>query len=98
MARITRQQADAQAQTLNRLLGLPVDCYELAADGRYEAQVGCIHICAQNGTHTIYQLSNEAGACRGLAYGLSVREAYEWLSAAIEGVRLAQQYCQAGQG
>ena len=90
MTRITRKQAYEMARILNNSLSLPVEAYELNDEtGRYEAQVGCIHICSQNGTNNIHQLSNAAGGVRWLAYGLTVREAYEWLSAAVEGVRLA---------
>ena len=91
MNRIARKQADEMARILNNYLSLPVEPYELNDEtGRYEAQIGCIHICSQNGTNTVYQMSNEAGGCRGLAYGLTIRECYEWLSAAVEGVRLAK--------
>ena len=91
MARITRKQADTIAARLNAMLGRPEDCYVLDEDtGRYVAQIGCIHVCAQNGTHNVYELSNAAGGCRGLAYGLTIRETYDWLQAACEGVRLAQ--------
>ena len=90
MNRITRKQADEMARILNNCLSLPVEPYELNDEtGRYEARVGCIHICGQNGTHNIHQLTNEGGGVRALAYGLTVREAYQWLSAAVEGVRLA---------
>jgi hypothetical protein len=93
MTRITRKQADEMARILNNCLSLPVESYQLnPLSGSYESQIGCIHICGQNGTNNVYQVSNEAGGVRGLAYGLTVREAYEWLSAAVEGVRLAQQY------
>jgi hypothetical protein len=91
MSRVTRKQADEMAVILNNTLALPVAPYALNPEtGRQEAQVGCIHICSQNGTNNVYQLDNAAGGCRGLAYGLTLREAYDWLSAAVEGARLAQ--------
>ena len=93
MSRITRKQADEMARILNNCLALPVEPYLLnPVSGHYESQIGCIHICGQNGTNNVYQVDNAAGGCRGLAYGLTVREAYEWLSAAIEGVRLANKH------
>ena len=97
MNRITRKQADEMARILNNSLSLPVEAYALNEEtGRYEAQVGCIHVCSQNGANNIHQMSNAAGGVRGLAYGLTMREAYEWLSAAVEGVRLANLYGQKG--
>ena len=90
MTRITRKQADEMARILNNSLSLPVEPYELNEEtGSYEARIGCIHLCNQNGTLNIHQLANEGGGVRALAYGLTVREAYKWLSAALEGVRLA---------
>ena len=90
MNRITRKQADEMARILNNCLSLPVEPYELNDEtGRYEARIGCIHICGQNDGNNIHQVSNEAGGVRALAYGLTVREADQWLSAAVEGVRLA---------
>ena len=95
MNRITRKQADEMARILNNSLSLPVEPYELNEEtGMYEARIGCIHICSKSGTNNIHQMSNDAGGVRGLAYGLTVREAYEWLSAALEGVRLANQHGQ----
>lgn len=93
MQRITRQQAETMARRLNESLGLPVECYlKEESSGKYVAQIGCIHIVSQNGTNNIYRLSNESGGCQGLAYGLTIRECYEWLSAALVGVQLARKY------
>ena len=91
MARITRKQADILATRLNTMLGRPEECYLMdETTGKYVAQIGCIHISAQNGTHNIYELANAAGGCRGLAHGLTIRECYDWLQAACEGVQLAR--------
>jgi hypothetical protein len=86
MARVTRKQADGQAVTLCRVLGLPTEPF--TAEHRW--QIGCIHVCGVNGGYNIEQVFNEAGACKGLAYGLTAREAWEWLTAAITGAQLAQ--------
>ena len=91
MARITRKQADTIATRLNAMLGRPEECYLLdETTGQYVAQIGCIHICAQNGAHNIYETVNAGGGVRGLAYGLTKRECHDWLQAACEGVRLAR--------
>ena len=93
MNRITRKQADEMARILNRSLALPVEPYlQNPVTAQYVAQIGCIHICGQNGTNTICQMENLSGGVRGMAYGLTLREAYDWLSAAIEGVRLANKH------
>ena len=81
--RITRKMSDKQAERLNWLLGTPEQPYK---DGK--AQVGCIHIVSQNGTNNIYQMDNEAGGCKGLAYGLKQSEVYLWLTAAQAGINL----------
>ena len=90
MTRISRKQVDAQAVTLNRILGLPEDTYTLQADGTYLAQIGCIHICSQNGTNNVYQMANKSGGCCALAVGLTMGEVYLWLTAAVNGAQLAQ--------
>ena len=91
MPRVTRKQADILATRLNSMLSRPEECYLLdETTGQYVAQIGCIHICAQGVTHNIYELANSAGGCRGLAYWLTIRECYDWLQAACEGVRLAR--------
>lgn len=87
MSRITRKQVDTLAERLCTALNLPEAPYT-EVDGRYEAQVGCIHIISQNGSHNVYQMCNEAGGCRGLAYGLTLRECDTWLRGALEVARL----------
>ena len=89
MDRITRKQVDKTAERLNGMLGLPIEPYALdETSGRYVAQLGCIHIDSQNGTNNIYQLANDAGGCVGLSYGLTLREADNWLKAAMAGIQL----------
>jgi hypothetical protein len=41
-----------------------------------------------NGYNNIYQL--EGLGSRGLAYGLTLRQAHEWISAAMQGIQMAQ--------
>ena len=89
MNRITRKQADEMARRLNGMLGLPIETYALdETSGRYVSQIGCIHIVAQNGTHNVYQMANDVGGVKGLAYGVTLREAYDWLNAAMVGIQL----------
>ena len=89
MARITRKVADESARRLNEILGLPTECYlKNEQTGRYDSQIGCIHIVAQNGTHNIYQMHNEAGGCKALAVGLTLRECNDWFNTAMVGIML----------
>lgn len=89
MTRITRKHVEESARRLNAILGLPTETYVLNKEsGRYEAQLGCIHLCSQNGAHNIYQMDNASGGCKGLAYGLTLREANDWLNAAMVGLAL----------
>ena len=73
--RIQRKWVDGSAETLCEVLGLPV--------GRYE--VGNIFVQSQHGYNTIQQITSDGGACQTLATGLTLREAHEWLCAAIRG-------------
>lgn len=88
--RLTRKTAEILCARLNETLGLPKECYLQQEDGRYNAQIGCIHIYGVNGGYNVCQMINPAGGVRVLAYGLSAREAYQWLTAALEGIRLAR--------
>ena len=88
--RITRKTAEILCSRLNETLGLPAECYIKGEDGGHVAQVGCIHLYGVNGGYNVCQLANSAGGVRVMAYGLSAREAYDWLAAALEGVRLAR--------
>jgi hypothetical protein len=83
MARITRKQLDTMEQRLNATLGRPEEAY---LDGK--AQIGNIHLQGVNGAYNVYEVNNSAGGVKGLAYGLSTREAYEWLQGALTAVRL----------
>jgi hypothetical protein len=83
MARITRKQLDALEQRLNVALDRPIVAYQ---DGK--AQIGHIHLHGCNGGLNIYVMGNEAGGVGGLAYGLTTREAYEWLQGALTGLSL----------
>lgn len=73
------------ARSLNEVLGLPVEYW---LDGK--SQVGNIHAEQVADYLNILQAVNTGGACRQLVGGLTRREAHRWLSAAIDGVRLAR--------
>lgn len=91
MTRTTRKQVDNLASILCGELSLPLEPYAKVENGTFKAQVGCIHISSQNSTNNVYQICNENGGCRGLAYGLTLRECETWLQAAITGVRLSKE-------
>ena len=78
MSRITRQNVESSLETLNRVLGLPLE---------YGEQ-GHIFLQQQNGYNNIYQQSGPG--CSGLAYGLTMRQAHEWISAALQGIQMAK--------
>ena len=73
--RIKRSHVDGSAATLCEVLGLPVDKYE----------VGNIFVQSQYGYNTIQQIMSDGGGVQTLATGLTLREAHEWLCAAIRG-------------
>lgn len=71
------------ALTLNRLLGRPIEAF---VDGQW--QIGHVHLRHYNGAYNVHEMSNESGGVKGLAYGLSARESYEWLRGAVTAVQL----------
>jgi hypothetical protein len=83
MSRITRQNVESSLQTLNQVLGLPA---EFSIDG--EKQNGHIFLQQQNGHNNIYQ--NCGVGASSLAAGLTMRQAHEWISAALQGIQMAK--------
>ena len=83
--RVSRRDVDEMVYCLNEALGLPVDYWR---DG--ESQVGNIHAEEVADYLNILQTVSTGGACKQLAGGFTRREAHRWLSAAIDGVRLAR--------
>jgi hypothetical protein len=94
MARLTRKHVEFMIHHLNETLDLPVETYVLDEEtGERIAQIGCIHLVRSGTGFTIYQLVNDAGACRSLACSLSTAEAHNWIIAALAGVTLARTRC-----
>jgi hypothetical protein len=85
MSRITRKQLDTLEQRLNNALGRPMEAYTDSG-----AQIGNIHLEGANGGYNVYEMHNLFGGVRGLAYGLTAREAYEWLNGALVALQLAR--------
>jgi hypothetical protein len=85
MSRITRKQLDSLEQRLNVALDRPTVAYENG-----QAQLGHVHLYGCNGALNIYEMASLSGGVRGLAYGLSTREAYEWLSGALTALQLTK--------
>jgi hypothetical protein len=83
MSRITRKQLDYMEQRLNAALGRPLETY---INGT--AQIGNVHICGVNGGYNIHEMDNESGGVKGLAYGLTAREAYQWFRGALAALLL----------
>ena len=76
-SRITAKHVDSALESFNTMLNLPTE---------YGEQ-GHVFLQQQNGYNNIYQ--QEGPGCRGLAYGLTLRQAYEWVAAAMQGIQLA---------
>ena len=85
MSRITRKQLDTLEQRLNNALGRPVEAYTDSG-----AQIGNVHLQGVSGGYNVYEMHNLAGGVRGLAYGLTAREAYQWLNGALVALQLAK--------
>ena len=78
MSRITVRNVESALESFNTMLGLPTE---------YGEQ-GHVFLQQQNGTNNIYQ--HEGSGARGLAYGLTLRQAHEWISAAMQGIHMAK--------
>ena len=78
MSRITVRNVESALTSFNTMLGLPLE---------YGEQ-GHVFLQQQNGHNNIYQ--QEGPGCRGLAYGLTLRQAHEWVSAAMQGIQMAK--------
>ena len=83
MNRITQKDVDYQLKRLNDLTNNPTSTWE---NGKHT--IGNIHTVGQYGYTTIMQTVNDGGGCHSLASGLTKREAYQWVRAAIEGIYL----------
>ena len=78
MKRLTVRIVESSLESLNTVLGLPTE---------YGEQ-GHIYLCQQNGYNNVYQ--QEGAGARGLAYGLTLRQAHEWISAVMQGIQMAK--------
>ena len=85
MNRITNKDIDFQLERLNKLTNNPTSTWENS-----KCAIGNIHTIGQYGYTTIMQTVNESGGCKDLASGLTKREAYQWLRAAISGIYLKE--------
>ena len=85
MNRITQKDVDCQLKRLNDLTNNPTSTWE---NGKHT--IGNIHTVGQYGYTTIMQTINDGGGCNSLASGLTKREAYQWLRAAIAGIYLKE--------
>jgi hypothetical protein len=83
MSRITVRNVESSLNSFNTMLGLPT---EYSVDG--VNQQGHVFLQQQNGYNNIYQ--HEGAGARGLAYGLTLRQAHEWISAAMQGIQIAK--------
>ena len=83
MNRITQKDVDCQLKRLNDLTNNPTSTWE---NGKHT--IGNIHTVGQYGYTTIMQTVNDGGGTRDFAAGLTKREAYQWIRAAIEGIYL----------
>ena len=83
MSRITVNNVESALNSFNTMPGLPT---EYSVDG--VKQQGHVFLNRQNGYNNIYR--HEGLGAKGLAYGLTLRQAHEWISAAMQGVQMAK--------
>ena len=85
MNRITNKDVEFQLERLNKLTNNPIEYWT-----DKKANIGNIHTRGQYGYISIMQTVNEGGGVTDLASGLTKREAYQWLRAAISGIYLKE--------
>tara|TARA_R100000773_G_C4132802_1_gene62889 strand:+ start:243 stop:509 length:267 start_codon:yes stop_codon:yes gene_type:complete len=83
MNRITEKDLKYQLDSLNKLTNNPTETWE---NGKHT--IGNIHTIGQYNYTSIVQTVNDGGGTKDLASGLTKREAYQWLKAAITGINL----------
>tara|TARA_Y100000592_G_scaffold57986_1_gene90820 strand:+ start:498 stop:764 length:267 start_codon:yes stop_codon:yes gene_type:complete len=83
MSRITEKDLKYQLDRLNKLTNNPTETWE---NGKHT--IGNIHTVGQYNYTSIMQTVNDGGGTKDLASGLTKREAYQWLEAAITGINL----------
>tara|TARA_B100001248_G_C27248941_1_gene392848 strand:+ start:346 stop:612 length:267 start_codon:yes stop_codon:yes gene_type:complete len=85
MKRITNKDIEYLLKILNEKSNNPVNVFP------YKDNIGNIHTTGQYGYTTIHRTVNEGGGVNTLATGLTKREAYDWLTAAIKGIELKEE-------
>jgi len=91
MTRLNKTHLTYREGILNGILCLPTEAY---SGGHWN--IGNIHAHSCNGAYNIHQVKNNAGGVSALAYGLTLREACDWLQAAAEGAQMARRYAETG--
>jgi len=85
MERITNKDIEYQLKILNKKSNNPINVFP------YKDNIGNIHISGQNGYTKIHRTVNSGGGVSSLASGLTKREAYNWIKAAIQGIELMEE-------
>ena len=85
MERITNKNIEYQLKILNQKSNNPIDVFP------YKDNIGNIHTVGQYGYTTIHRTVNSGGGVTSLASGLTKREAYNWIRAAIKGIELKEE-------
>tara|TARA_B100000575_G_C22511306_1_gene333051 strand:- start:112 stop:378 length:267 start_codon:yes stop_codon:yes gene_type:complete len=85
MERITNKNIEYQLKILNEKTNNPINVWP------YKDNIGNIHTSKQNGYTNIHRTVNEGGGVTKLAGGLTKREAYNWIKAAIKGIELVEE-------
>ena len=85
MKRITNKDIEYLLKILNEKSNNPVNVFP------YKDNIGNIHTTGQYGYTTIHRTVNDGGGVTTLATGLTKREAYNWLRAAIKGIELKEE-------
>tara|TARA_Y100000114_G_scaffold15317_1_gene12428 strand:+ start:43 stop:309 length:267 start_codon:yes stop_codon:yes gene_type:complete len=85
MARITNKDIEYQLKILNQKSNNPINVFP------YKDNIGNIHITGQYGYTTIHRTVNDGGGVTTLVTGLTKREAYIWIVAAIKGIELKEE-------
>lgn len=84
MSRTTKQMLESKVNTLNSILGRPMEPVAMV-NGHPQWQIGNISINRQSGWYSVEVITGDAGSVTTLEGGMSARECHLYLSGLVRG-------------
>ena len=86
MDRITNKHLEAKIDTINRMLGRPMEPWTKNGDGKYHANIGNYHLAGSYGRVEVQEIVNEGGGVNAPSGLCTKRALNDWLRAFIYGL------------